>query len=213
MKRIVDVSFSLQIPEEINHQNIQDMLMTGMGDIMQDLKMTDRIINETSRSINETPSNLFLLFDEARNHLKYPRLTFKEPIKGSYPEQLRFRLNGPKSKVPGAIDVTDGLHFPNNAFYARIYRGANNIAQPKWYRDTTPEIRSFIETVIGDPIEAGKISGQKFAHCIFCGRELTAKNSLTVGYGPICAEVWGLPWEGTADEEERKLEREALENL
>lgn len=36
--------------------------------------------------------------------------------------------------------------------------------------------------------------------CIFCGRELTHPHSAPrkggVGYGPICAEKWGLPWGG-----------------
>ena len=38
-------------------------------------------------------------------------------------------------------------------------------------------------------------------HCSFCGLELTNDYSVVVGYGPICAENWGLPHalNGTAD--------------
>lgn len=36
----------------------------------------------------------------------------------------------------------------------------------------------------------GKVTGV----CVFCSRKLTDERSITVGYGPICAEREGLPW-------------------
>ena len=35
--------------------------------------------------------------------------------------------------------------------------------------------------------------------CCFCHKELTTKESLAVGYGPLCAEKLGLPWGETAE--------------
>lgn len=35
----------------------------------------------------------------------------------------------------------------------------------------------------------------KTNNCCFCKRELTDEISVKVGYGPICAEYFGLPWE------------------
>jgi len=31
-------------------------------------------------------------------------------------------------------------------------------------------------------------------NCCFCRRELTDKRSTEVGYGPICADHFSLPW-------------------
>jgi hypothetical protein len=48
-----------------------------------------------------------------------------------------------------------------------------------------------------NPLEAAKLYGTLTGNCCFCGRELTdnkAGRSVEVGYGPICAEKWGLPW-------------------
>lgn len=40
-----------------------------------------------------------------------------------------------------------------------------------------------------EPLTRAKLTG----HCSFCQRELTDAGSLEVGYGPICADRWGLP--------------------
>lgn len=44
-----------------------------------------------------------------------------------------------------------------------------------------------------DAVEAaafGKLTGQ----CVYCAQKLTDERSLSVGYGPTCAENNGLPW-------------------
>ena len=43
-------------------------------------------------------------------------------------------------------------------------------------------------------IDNAKEYGQRTGKCMFCRRLLTATNSITVGYGPICAERNHLPW-------------------
>ncbi len=45
--------------------------------------------------------------------------------------------------------------------------------------------------------------GQATGVCQFCGRELTNAESMRRGYGPVCAERWGLPW---GDEQESEAE-------
>jgi hypothetical protein len=36
--------------------------------------------------------------------------------------------------------------------------------------------------------------GRRMGECCFCGLTLTDGRSIAVGYGPICAGKWGLPW-------------------
>lgn len=168
-------------------------------------------------------NNIFAIFDKAKEKMKYPKLKIirtkdvlnRDPEDGTDYPRLIFALAGNKSKVPGSISVTDSGKYPGNKFYARITRGANNQPLIKWYNDASTDhyVKSEIETILGDPIGFGKLHGIKFSNCMFCGLELTNKNSVTVGYGPICAENWGLPWEGMADKSEYEREREREEIL
>jgi hypothetical protein len=45
-----------------------------------------------------------------------------------------------------------------------------------------------------DPMGACIAYAQATNHCCFCGRELTDEPSVAAGYGPVCAEKYGLPW-------------------
>lgn len=45
-----------------------------------------------------------------------------------------------------------------------------------------------------DPLEYARIYGRRTSNCCFCGRLLETKESVFAGYGPICAEKFGLPW-------------------
>lgn len=36
--------------------------------------------------------------------------------------------------------------------------------------------------------------GKLYGVCVFCGLTLTNEASIEVGYGPVCAENYGLPW-------------------
>lgn len=62
-----------------------------------------------------------------------------------------------------------------------------------------PLLKATLETLHKEPLESFKFIGQRYSYCCFCGTEITSKNSLAVGYGPICAENYGLPWNGEAE--------------
>ncbi|TXH52569.1 MAG: hypothetical protein E6Q97_15610 [Desulfurellales bacterium] len=44
-----------------------------------------------------------------------------------------------------------------------------------------------------DPVSAASAEGHATGDCCFCGKELSDAGSIAVGYGPICAENYGLP--------------------
>lgn len=46
--------------------------------------------------------------------------------------------------------------------------------------------------IAGNPLEAAVRYGRKTGRCACCGRELTNKESIELGIGPICREKWGL---------------------
>ena len=37
-------------------------------------------------------------------------------------------------------------------------------------------------------------NGRNHGTCCYCGRKLKTEESTSVGYGPVCADKWGLPW-------------------
>lgn len=68
-----------------------------------------------------------------------------------------------------------------------------------------PVLQQELKRIIESPVEAFKVNGQQYSHCCFCGQELNTKESVSAGYGPICASKYGLPW-GETGETEMTLE-------
>jgi len=46
--------------------------------------------------------------------------------------------------------------------------------------------------VAADPDKAAKSYAAVMNRCCFCGKDLTDDGSVEAGYGPVCAEKWGL---------------------
>jgi len=53
---------------------------------------------------------------------------------------------------------------------------------------------AFLRAFARDPVGQAKASSEVFGACCFCSRALTRNESIGVGYGPTCAERYGLPW-------------------
>jgi hypothetical protein len=71
----------------------------------------------------------------------------------------------------------------NGAFLPRSATGA----------DAMPALRTLLESPLGTLAEIGRATGT----CCYCARELTDPRSVSMGYGPICAGNYGLPWGDT----------------
>jgi hypothetical protein len=64
-------------------------------------------------------------------------------------------------------------------------------------RDAAPraaEIAAELATLEADPVKAATTYGHETGCCCFCARALTDKRSITAGYGPQCADNYGLTW-------------------
>lgn len=59
-----------------------------------------------------------------------------------------------------------------------------------------PTLATALVALASDPAGVAAAIGQRSGECCFCGRELHGNGgrSLAVGYGPDCAERYGLPW-------------------
>jgi len=59
--------------------------------------------------------------------------------------------------------------------------------------DTTREA-ALLASLANDPEQVARVHGHATGACCFCSRDLTDARSVGVGYGPICAENFGLAW-------------------
>ena len=98
---------------------------------------------------------------------------------------------GKQSRTPGAIMVTDGRRFGENTFYGRVHNDgtweAARTGCPAW-------VLEVLQGLAGNPAGFAAIYGKRTGQCCFCGLGLTDGRSVAVGYGPICASNYGLPW-------------------
>jgi hypothetical protein len=100
-------------------------------------------------------------------------------------------LCGESSRTPGAVRLTNGAPYgsPIGRFYGTI--GCDGVLAA---RGTLTEVRHLLDALAADPARVASQHGVRTGCCAFCGRALSTKESCSVGYGPDCAEKWGLPW-------------------
>lgn len=60
-------------------------------------------------------------------------------------------------------------------------------------RDATTKAQAALVEFSRDPVGKSKLYGKLTNSCCYCGKELNDPRSVMAGYGPICADNWGLP--------------------
>jgi len=123
-------------------------------------------------------------FDSAHeNGLQYPSIT----IKANAPDPgVRMYRAGQKSSRPGSVAVTDA---DGDDFWGRIRRDGTFRA-----RDAAPDwLQYVLEDFEARPEDVAREEGQATGACCFCNTKLTEEGSVRVGYGPVCAQNFGLP--------------------
>lgn len=99
----------------------------------------------------------------------------------------------------GKVNVTDGRPYGENTFYGAIqddaaFRPSRN----------SGAILTVLEALEADPQRVASQHGIATGECCFCARDLTTRESRSVGYGPVCADKFGLEW-GTIDPSVQEL--------
>jgi len=110
-------------------------------------------------------------------------------------QQFRLSVAGERAQQPGSINVTDaGTSFENRVWFGRI--GLDGSWQPSRKIDAADLtlIEAALAAFNADPAAAAASYGHEVGACCFCRRELTDERSVSVGYGPICADRFGLDW-------------------
>ena len=86
----------------------------------------------------------------------------------------------------------DAIYVKGGSAYHDPYYG--KVVDGLWHpaRDATPEVTAALVALAADPLAEAVAYGRRTGNCAACGRELTVKESIDRGIGPICFEKWGF---------------------
>tara|TARA_S200002703_G_scaffold158798_1_gene170146 strand:+ start:4461 stop:5510 length:1050 start_codon:yes stop_codon:yes gene_type:complete len=90
--------------------------------------------------------------------------------------------------------VTDGGAYGDNTLYGFVDVNGNY----KPTRGNTAAVEERLTELAADPAKVAGQHGVATGECSFCNRELSDARSRSVGYGPICAAKFGLPYGDTS---------------
>jgi hypothetical protein len=123
--------------------------------------------------------SILAMLNAAKAHLKRPRIVMRG---------LQIREAG--TRYPGSYYVT-ARH--GAEYWGRIDPNGRYMPARSLPGDATP-ILAQLRELAADPVKAAARYGRETGECCFCARQLTDPRSTQVGYGPICAARFGLPW-------------------
>jgi hypothetical protein len=155
------------------------------------LKLANEATGETPAAPNPTLALNFasvssLLESAKLKGLKFPKIR----LQTTDGLNVVLGLSGERSREPGSVNVTDGGPYGSNVFYGRIGKdGAFNGRTV-----ASQAVLDLLVAFAADPAVVAASYGQLTGNCSFCNRELSDDRSTVVGYGPVCAEKYSLPW-------------------
>lgn len=130
---------------------------------------------------------IFRLLDLGSERLKLPTIRLAA---GNQIGEIKLYKAGDRSKYPGSIQVKiddswigriEPLPLIDSAQFIKAF------GCPVWVEQA---LLNFASNPVKVAAEYGKLTGR----CCFCGRGLDDERSTAVGYGPVCAKHYGLPW-------------------
>lgn len=135
-------------------------------------------------------SRIITMFDKAREHLKFPAIVMSVPAAGI---SVRINVAGSGARFPGSLNVQSGENpglGGSRAWFGRVHKDGNYEARGNAENEITERLVAFAKDPLKIAAEHGRLTGR----CCFCNRHLQDERSTAVGYGPTCAEHYGLEW-------------------
>lgn len=132
------------------------------------------------------------LFKTANKKLKFPAIMLQTPTG----QPVKLALAGPNSKTPGYVQVSDGGPWGQNTWFGRVsptgeWEKSNT---SKSNEDVARVVENLLRAMSADPAGTASAHGKLTGRCCFCNKGLEDEKSTSVGYGPVCAKNYGLPW-------------------
>lgn len=135
------------------------------------------------------------LFAKASEHLKCPRVVLALPPNN---EMIVLNVATSMSSAPGSINIKMYERNPETGqrkWIGRVYPDGR--LQPSNAPDAGPLVGPMTELLARfskAPAEVASEHGRLLGLCCFCNKVLKDERSTSVGYGPVCARNFGMPW-------------------
>lgn len=151
-------------------------------------------------------SGVVALFQKAKEHLKFPKIVLQCDGK-----KITLALAGKTSKYPGSINVMGEGSYPDRPWYGRVDQQGN--WTPSMKVESKPEFFEALQTLLVKfakaPARVAKEHGKLTGNCCFCNSPLSDPRSTAAGFGPVCADHYGL----TVEWKTAVAKSEAVEKL
>lgn len=108
--------------------------------------------------------------------------TITMTLRASDGQQIKLRVRNGRPEVGVYVNDRRGGWLRTNGVFRTTRFGR---AEP-----VMAALKAFDE----NPEDVGRSTGRWTGECCFCSRPLKTQESLAVGYGPVCAERFELPW-------------------
>lgn len=148
---------------------------------------------EISRNNQKIPDGnkvITLLTQAKKAGIRWPKLKF--PIADG--NTLVLYLCGPTSSNNGGVSIVNDEPYMSHKqiYYGKISPRGQTVLSKTATDDV--QVMHYLTLVLNDPVAFAKLQGQQTGCCVFCAKELMNASSIYHGYGPICADKYGLPW-------------------
>lgn len=178
-----DQQFADSLLSQLNRRGLSDKQWAWVD------RLAKRATGQDQRQTASLGSvaGLLALFNTAKaNGLKNPAIVAQSPIGA-----IRLSVAGERARQPGTINVAEKGRFGEATWYGRIKLDGTFEAS----REGAPaELVAYLAQFAANPAETAAAHGHTTGNCCFCDRPLTDARSTAVGYGPVCAKKWSLPW-------------------
>lgn len=98
------------------------------------------------------------------------------------------------SRFPGSLNVCSAGRYGEKTWFGRIHLDGKWEPSRKIESSKLDAILAQLQAMANDPAGTAAAYGKQTGHCCFCAKALNDSRSLIMGYGPICAETYQLPW-------------------
>lgn len=137
----------------------------------------------------EDLSGIIALFEKTNGKLKYPAIRLRTE------DGMDIRLSRTKAgQFPGSVNFkTIADEYGETRWLGRITLDGK-VHLSKDGRLVEKDLLELLRVFAGNPAAIASAYGKLTGNCCFCSSGLTDERSTSVGYGPVCAQNYALPW-------------------
>jgi len=127
------------------------------------------------------------LLTRAHTNLKFPKIKISLGDR-----KIKLYRAGERSKYCGQVQVCDDAPFGQGRYYGRV--DADGAFHASSDGRALEGLTEMLAELAENPAGAALKHARRTGNCCFCARDLVDPRSVSMGYGPICADHYGLPW-------------------